>query len=68
MSEVSAAAEPEDVEVEATLRPRNLGEFVGQPRVREQLELVLDGAKRAATRRTTCCSPGRPGWARPSWR
>ena len=23
---------------------------------------------RAATRSTTCCSPGRPGWARPRWR
>src|SRR5580765_5660319 len=45
MGEVSAAAEPEDLEVEATLRPRTLREFIGQPRVREQLQLVLEGAK-----------------------
>ncbi|WP_130347021.1 Holliday junction branch migration DNA helicase RuvB [Herbihabitans rhizosphaerae] len=30
---------------ESTLRPRRLAEFVGQPRVREQLRLVLEGAK-----------------------
>jgi Holliday junction DNA helicase RuvB len=33
---------PEDDE--ATLRPRRLAEFIGQNRVREQLELVLKGA------------------------
>ncbi len=32
-------------EVDGSLRPRSLGEFVGQARVREQLELVLTGAK-----------------------
>jgi Holliday junction DNA helicase RuvB len=36
---------PGDAEVEASLRPRNLTEFVGQVRVREQLELVLSAAK-----------------------
>jgi Holliday junction DNA helicase RuvB len=34
-----------DSDVEASLRPRSLTEFVGQVRVREQLELVLSGAK-----------------------
>jgi Holliday junction DNA helicase RuvB len=42
---VSAEVEPEDLEVEATLRPRRLTEFIGQPRVREQLDLVLRGAQ-----------------------
>jgi Holliday junction DNA helicase RuvB len=32
-------------EVDASLRPHDLTEFVGQNRVREQLELVLTGAK-----------------------
>ena len=36
---------PGDAEVEASLRPRDLTEFVGQLRVREQLELVLSAAK-----------------------
>jgi Holliday junction DNA helicase RuvB len=33
-------------EVEASLRPRTLTEFIGQPRVREQLQLVLESAMR----------------------
>ena len=33
-------------EAEASLRPKRLTEFVGQPRVREQLELVLESALR----------------------
>lgn len=32
-------------DVDAGLRPKSLREFIGQPRVREQLELVLSGAK-----------------------
>jgi holliday junction DNA helicase RuvB len=31
--------------VEAALRPRTLGEFIGQDRVREQLGLVLQAAR-----------------------
>jgi replication-associated recombination protein RarA len=30
MTELTPAAEPEDLEVEASLRPRTLAEFVGQ--------------------------------------
>ena len=33
-------------DVEASLRPKSLGEFVGQPKVREQLQLVLESALR----------------------
>jgi len=33
-----------DAELDASLRPRRLDEFVGQARVKEQLALVLDGA------------------------
>jgi Holliday junction DNA helicase RuvB len=43
---VSPLAEPAEHDVETTLRPRTLREFVGQPRVREQLELVLQSALR----------------------
>ncbi|GAA3430946.1 Holliday junction branch migration DNA helicase RuvB [Kutzneria kofuensis] len=42
---LSALAEPAERDVESTLRPRRMSEFVGQPRVREQLELVLRGAQ-----------------------
>jgi len=33
-------------DVEASLRPKRLSEFVGQPKVREQLQLVLESALR----------------------
>ncbi len=35
---------PGEDHVEASLRPRRLADFVGQPRVRRQLELVIRGA------------------------
>jgi Holliday junction DNA helicase RuvB len=41
---VSAYADAEERDAEASVRPRRLGEFVGQHRVREQLELLLHGA------------------------
>lgn len=34
-----------DVELDASLRPRRLADFIGQDKVKEQLSLVLDGAK-----------------------
>src|SRR6202522_285210 len=43
--EASAALTVRDGDVDASLRPRTLGEFIGQARVREQLQLVLEGAK-----------------------
>jgi Holliday junction DNA helicase RuvB len=43
---VSAEVEPDERDVEASLRPKRLTEFVGQPKVREQLQLVLQSALR----------------------
>ncbi|MFL6136874.1 MAG: Holliday junction branch migration DNA helicase RuvB [Frankiaceae bacterium] len=43
---VSPWADADDRQVEQALRPRCLADFVGQQRVREQLELVLEGARR----------------------
>jgi len=42
---LDGAAALDDRAVEAALRPKHLGEFVGQARVREQLELVLHAAQ-----------------------
>ena len=36
--DVSPALTVGEGDVDASLRPRSLGEFIGQPRVREQLE------------------------------
>jgi Holliday junction DNA helicase RuvB len=41
----TAAVSPEDREFDVALRPRSLGDFVGQDRVKEQLAVLLDGAR-----------------------
>jgi holliday junction DNA helicase RuvB len=41
---LSAATLPGEDSFDASLRPRNLEEFVGQERIKRQLELVLQGA------------------------
>ena len=47
---VTGSATSEEREAEAALRPKNLADFVGQHRVRDQLSLVLEAAKlRGAT-------------------
>jgi len=43
---VSPFPDVDETEVEASLRPRRLADFVGQPKVREQLQVVLEGAMR----------------------
>ncbi|GHD12079.1 Holliday junction ATP-dependent DNA helicase RuvB [Zhihengliuella salsuginis] len=42
---VASTSEPEERVLEAALRPKNLHDFVGQQRVREQLSLVLEAAR-----------------------
>jgi Holliday junction DNA helicase RuvB len=42
----AAVVDPEDREFDVALRPRTLTEFVGQERVKEQLALLIDGARR----------------------
>jgi holliday junction DNA helicase RuvB len=66
VSELTPAAEPEDLEVEATLRPRTLAEFVGQARVREQLSLVLEGARRRGDPPDHVLLSGPPGLGKTS--
>ena len=53
-------------DVEATLRPRRLDEFVGQHRVREQLELVLQGATRRGVPPDHVLLSGPPGLGKTS--
>jgi Holliday junction DNA helicase RuvB len=62
----SPYAEPEEREVEATLRPRRLAEFVGQPRVREQLGLVLESARRRGRPPDHVLLSGAPGLGKTS--
>jgi holliday junction DNA helicase RuvB len=63
---VSAVVDPADAELETTLRPRRLPEFIGQARVREQLELVLEGARRRGTTPDHVLLSGPPGLGKTS--
>jgi holliday junction DNA helicase RuvB len=58
---VDPAATLDEKAVEAALRPRRLDEFVGQPRVREQLGLVLESALRRGRPPDHVLLSGSPG-------
>lgn len=60
-SEVDPTADVEDRDYEAALRPKRLAEFEGQPRVREQLGLVLDAARHRGTSPDHVLLSGPPG-------
>jgi Holliday junction DNA helicase RuvB len=58
---VSGHASEAERELEASVRPRNLAEFVGQHRVREQLELLLRSALRRGAPPDHILLSGSPG-------
>jgi len=66
VAELSADLEPDDLDVETSLRPRRLTEFIGQPRVREQLGLVLEGARRRGDPPDHVLLSGPPGLGKTS--
>jgi Holliday junction DNA helicase RuvB len=43
---LAPTVKPEDDEIERSLRPRNLGEFVGQERIKEPLNISLQAAQK----------------------
>ncbi|MGH4025075.1 MAG: Holliday junction branch migration DNA helicase RuvB [Pseudonocardiaceae bacterium] len=63
---LSAEVDPADLDLETTLRPRRLPEFIGQARVREQLELVLEGARRRGSAPDHVLLSGPPGLGKTS--
>ncbi|KRE62896.1 Holliday junction branch migration DNA helicase RuvB [Nostocoides sp. Soil756] len=58
---VDPAGSDDERAVEAALRPRRLSEFPGQPRVREQLGLVLEAARRRGSPPDHVLLSGPPG-------
>jgi Holliday junction DNA helicase RuvB len=65
-AELSPLAGPSEHEVESTLRPRKLTEFIGQHKVREQLDLVLTGAQRRGSPPDHVLLSGPPGLGKTS--
>ncbi|WP_165444668.1 Holliday junction branch migration DNA helicase RuvB [[Pseudopropionibacterium] massiliense] len=60
-SEVDPASRSEEKDFEAALRPRRLSEFEGQPRVRDQLGLVLEAARHRGSSPDHVLLSGPPG-------
>ncbi|MBV7293343.1 Holliday junction branch migration DNA helicase RuvB [Corynebacterium sp. TAE3-ERU16] len=58
---VTPDRQPADGDVETTLRPRSLEEFIGQPKVRNQLDLVLTGARKRGVAPDHVLLSGPPG-------
>jgi holliday junction DNA helicase RuvB len=58
---VDARGDDDDRTVEVALRPRRLSEFPGQTRVRDQLSLVLEAARRRGTPPDHILLSGPPG-------
>ncbi|YAL81835.1 Holliday junction branch migration DNA helicase RuvB [Dermacoccaceae bacterium W4C1] len=63
---VDPGTEADERQVEAALRPRRLSEFPGQPRVSEQLGLVLEAARRRGTPPDHVLLSGPPGLGKTS--
>jgi Holliday junction DNA helicase RuvB len=63
---LTPVAVPSDNDIESSLRPRDLTEFVGQARVREQLSLVLEGAIRRGSPPDHVLLSGPPGLGKTS--
>ena len=58
---VSSQAGDEERVVESALRPHSLADFIGQPKVARQLDLVLEGAKRRGRPTDHVLLSGPPG-------
>ncbi|MFT4086929.1 MAG: Holliday junction branch migration DNA helicase RuvB [Gordonia sp. (in: high G+C Gram-positive bacteria)] len=62
----TAAVVPGDTELDASLRPKSLADFIGQPKVREQLELVLHAARQRGRTPDHILLSGPPGLGKTS--
>ena len=55
------ASADDEIGLEAGLRPRSLSEFVGQPRLKEHLEIILEAARRRGQAADHLLFAGPPG-------
>lgn len=58
---IDATSQPEERDAEKSLRPKSIEEFIGQPKVRQQLSLVLAGARQREVTPDHILLSGPPG-------
>jgi Holliday junction DNA helicase RuvB len=63
---LTPAADPIEAAEEVTLRPRRLDEFVGQPQLREHLEILIEAARRRGQAADHVLLAGPPGLGKTS--
>ena len=63
---MAPAADPVEAAEEITLRPRHLGEFVGQAQLKEHLEIMLEAARRRGQPADHLLFAGPPGLGKTS--
>ncbi len=63
---VSGAADPLEAAEEVTLRPRRLADFVGQPQLKQHLEILLEAARRRGQAADHILLAGPPGLGKTS--
>ncbi len=64
---VSGRVGDDDAQYEAGLRPRTLDDYIGQDRVRENLQVAISAARQRGEALDHVLVSGPPGSARPRW-
>ena len=64
---VSAWKRPDDWDVEKSLRPRTLAEYIGQDKVKEHLRIFIAAAKQRGEALDHVLLYGPRAWERPVW-
>ena len=62
---ISPDLEETDKDIELSLRPHTLNEYIGQEKVKENLKIYIQAAKTEATALTMFCFTAHLVWARP---
>jgi holliday junction DNA helicase RuvB len=63
---IAPSADPIEAAEEVTLRPRRLGEFVGQPQLKQHLDIMLEAARRRGQPADHLLFAGPPGLGKTS--
>jgi len=64
LTDPAPSKDESELAIEGALRPSSLAEFVGQTKVRGQLQLLLDAAAFRSDPPITSCWPVHQAWAR----